>query len=363
MIRNGYYVPKEMYENLTHIEYETGEIKGKASIGICVGNRTGGKTVGHGIQMIKNYVEHGERCALLTRTKRQIDEGYLEKWWNKILNIEDDENVIPDFVNNHEIGFTKDEVTVDGDIFCYCIPISLSQDVKNTGSFKNCTHIYMDEAFQAGESHLWINGREAMSRIFEIWQTVARGRDEAVNTTNLIFIANSSERENWIFTDLRINDFVRKDTKFTTQKGICVEFVMNKTAAKKVETSIMGEVMRNSISGRKYYESAQNNEFTDNDAFVRKKGLDFRDLRIQLVINGAYIGIFKNENESEYHAAKIEKDKRSSIITNNVRYVDEDVKFEINGAWEMGLRDIFKNGAITFQNQESKNLFLEYVRL
>lgn len=360
MIRNGYYVPKEFYDSLMRWDYENKKAIGKAQTGLCFGNRKGGKTVGHGIQMIKNYTERGERCMLLARTDKQKERNYLQAWWNKILPVNDDEGIIQKFVKEHDIRITPEAFLVDGDIFCYCEAISMSKKVKDEGSYDHCTTIIMDEAVQIGEHTLWIMGRAAMERIFEIWQTVGRGWEGAVKCTNLIFIANVSTRDNWVFNGLGVNNFIRNDTKFTVQKGICVEIVNNKAASKEIEESYMGMIMKNSIVGKEYYESAQFNKFMDNTAFVKSVGLDFRKLRIQLIVRGECIGVFKTD--SGFHVSKIKQDSRSRKICNISKYHTEDVDYEPFGEWEKNLREIYRAGLMTFQTQESKNLFLDFCR-
>lgn len=363
MIRNGYYYPVEFYRSLVHFDYEKGEPTGRAAVGVSMGNRKAGKTVGHGIEMIKRYTSNPipERCMLLTRTDKDKKEGYLQKWWEKIFRINDQDGIIQKFIESHKIEYKPEVMLVDGDPFCYCEAISMSKKVKDTGSYDRCTSVILDEAIQEGESSLWIAGRPAISRIFEIWQTVARGWDEAANATCLIFISNCSERDNWIFNDLKINEFVRKDTKFTTQHGITVEIVDNVIASKEIELSLMGGVMQRSEAGRSYYESATHNTFQDNESFVEPRGLDFRQLEMQLVYQGSYIGIFRTEDG--LHAAKIQPDGRSPKICNDILYHSDDVSYEKYGDYENRLRLLYKADKITFQTLEAKTLFLKYVSL
>lgn len=360
MIRNGYYYPTEIFQQLTH-RNEAGEIVGSAQMAICIGNRTGGKTVGIGIEMIKRYEETGETCMLLSRTEKQKQGGYLKNWWNKVLNVDDDGGVLKTFREAHTITYSNSSMLVDGAAFCYCEAMSMSKQVKDEGSYDHCANIIIDEAIQKGEAFLWIYGRPAMERVFEIWQTVARGYRDAEKLTHVIFIANTSERDNWVFNDLGVNNFVRKDTKFTTQNGICVEIVKNKIAAKKVESSYMGRIMQSSATGREYYESAQNNAFSDNTAFIFPRGLDFRQLKVQLVERGQYLGVF--ESGDGFHVAKIEPDSRSRRICNNVKYHTCENEFEENGKWQLNLSEMYKDGRVTFQSQEAKGLFLDFCRI
>lgn len=360
MIKNGYYYPVELYEKLMHIDQE-GNLVGEAQMGISFGNRTGGKTVGHGIQLLKDYDEKRERCMLLSRTMKQKDRGYLENWWRKILNVNDDEGFIEYFKNKYEITFSKDVMKVGGDVLCYCEAISASMKVKDEGSYNTCTKILMDEAVQEGESFLRIEGRPAMSRIYEIWTTVARGYPMAKNRTNLIFIANISNRDNWVFSENHINDFVRVDTKFTCQRGICVDIVMNEKARLDMEESIMGQIIRGSESGKSYYEAAFNNEYQDNTAFISPIGLNFKNLCVQFVIHGVFLGVFKTE--TGFHVSKINEDSRSEKITNDVKLHTDSIKFEMSGKWEVLLREMYVKGLVTFQSLESKNLFIDFARI
>ncbi len=359
MIRNGYYYPVEMYRDLKR--NENGKVVGRAQIGISFGNRTAGKTVGHGIQMIKNFTERGESFMLLSRTDKQLRAGYLENWLrNKILNVRDDDGVIEEFLSLHDIKFSNNIVTANDAPFAYCEAISMSTSVKDMGAYMNCTHIIMDECVQTGERVLFVNRKPAMQRIFEIMQTVARGREYAVDTTNLVFIANVSDRDNWLFNDLGINSFVRRDTKYTCQKGIVVEIVMNENAKNEIEQSTIGKIMMESASGKAYYEAAQENKFQDNEAFVAKIGLDFRKLIVQLAIAGRYLGVFVAEES--FHIALIEKSEKSPVVTCEVAMHNEEMRLELFGGWADILSKHYESGTCTFQTLEAKGMFLEYIK-
>lgn len=360
MIKNGFYYPEEAYEKLKHYDYIKQEVLGEANIHICAGNRTAGKTVGYAIKLIQEYEKHGEKALLLARTEKQKLGRYLEKWWFKTFNVDDEDGVIQNFRNSHEIKFTPDYMTVDGEVMCYCEAISQSHLVKDMGSYDHCTRIILDEAVQTGEASLIINGRAAMDRIFEIWQTVARGWKFAVACTVIIFIMNTSERNNWLFNDLGVNNFLRADTKKTLQNGIYVEVINNKAASEAVKLSGMAGIMQRSVSGARYYDSAQNNEFMDNTAFVHSRSLNFRNLKIQFVVRTHCLGVFKEEDG--WHVSKIEPDDRSKKICNSYLVHREDTIYEIYSDWQRLLEQEYQKGNVTFQTQESKALFEEYCR-
>lgn len=365
MIKNGYYYPEEALQALTHRDPQTGKIVGNAQVALSFGNRSAGKTVGWGIAMIKQYLQYGERFCLLTRTQEDLKAGYLQKWLGgKLLSINDSDGILQNFKSGHEIKYYTDRVEIDGDPICYGAPISLSSKVKDAYFFDHCSNIILDEAVQIGERYLNLGSpaRPAMSRIMEIYQTIARGWENAENLTHLIFIANTSERDNWIFNDLDINAFVKPDTKRTCQNGIYVEIINNKAVAAKVSDSIIGSVMRRSISGRAYYEAAQNNAFLDNKAFVKPIGLDFKNLKLQIFTsNSRYLGVFRYGDS--WHIAAINKDKRSPIITLDAGLSTEEIEYAPESPWLAALTDAYVRQYMTFGTQEAKGLFLNWCGL
>lgn len=358
MIKNGYYHPDEVYRDLTGLDVN-GKVVGKAQSAVCMGNRTGGKTVGHATQMIQNYLIKNERCMLLSRFLTTFKENkYMSGWWNKTLTVDDDRGIVRKFTDEHKIEFTDKAMLVDGDIMCYGEAISQSKEVKDQGSYNHCTNILLDEAFQLGESYLQIKGRSAMSRIFEIWQTVGRGYPKAEALTHMIFIANVSDMDNWVFNDLELHKFVRLDTKYTIHNGIIVEKCDNKAARKRVELSLMGRIMMNSVSGREYYDAAQNNKYTDNRAFVKAIGLDFKKLKVQLIIREYCLGVFQTDDG--FHISTITPDSRARKICNDVKNHTPDVYFEPLSEWTDMLAEAYRKNRVTFQTLESKSLFFAY---
>ena len=364
MIRNGFYYPVEYYNSMTHRD-ESGKIVGNAQIGISMGNRSGGKTVGHCLHALQKWMDTGESSMLLARTDKQREKHYLDAWLKKTLvgAADDQDGIVKRFLSMYrERGAITDSLmSIGSDPIFYCEPISMSKDVKDHGMYLKCSDIYMDEAVQKGERTLMIFGRTALSRVFEIFDTVARGWDGAYDLTHLNFIANVSDRDNWIFNDLRCNNFVRADTKFATQRGITVEMVNNKVVSKQHSHSLIGQAMLGSVSGREYYESAHQNAFTDNTAFIRPTGLDFKKLKIQFVVREHCLGIF--EADSTFHVATIQPDARSKKICNEAKYHTEEISYVFSGDWEHRVRDAYIAGRVTFQTLEAKNLLLEFCRI
>lgn len=360
-IINGFYHPNEIMDALVHKDKNTGELLGDCSVAVCVGNRTGGKTVGFALEMIRDYLEKGERNILTCRTIKVKEKGYLRDWWKKTLDIEDDLGLVKRLKERGNIGFNDDVVTVGNDIFSYCCPLSASSQIKDTGKFAETTKILMDEAIQPFESSLIINGRSAMSRIWEIWFTAARGWEQAMERTNIILVSNSTERDNWVFNDLNINKWFRKGAKLCRNNGVIVENVVNKVASDKVMGSVMGAVMSNSKSGQLYLESAVDNKFGDNTSGIRKLGLDFKKIYMQIKTEGIFLGFF--DAKEFIHVEEIQKDKRSDIYCVDPREMEEGISFSADGKLEQLIRNAYECGSMSFGSQRAKNATLRLAGL
>lgn len=358
MLKNGYYYPLEMDNHLMHIEGDN--IVGDAQIGISFGNRTAGKTVGHGIRLINRFEKYSEQAVLLARTDKQKNQDYLRKWFqNKILNVEDADGIIQTFKKSHKIEYSQDEITVDKKVFLSCLAISMSHEVKDTFGGQHVTNIIMDEATQ-GEPYLIINGRPAIERITEIWQTVARGYPNAEQLTNLIFIANISNLDNWLFNDYGLHRFISTDTKQTCQGGYFIDIVNNTNASAKLHASVMGKILEGTAALSGYYNAAQNNEYRDNNAFVIKRGLDFTRLKLQFIIDEQTIGAF--DDGDRIHLALIRKDHRSKKLIKNLAQMQEGDIYDDSTMSEW-LKNMIAIGKITFQDIQTKGAVMRYIGL
>lgn len=379
MIRNGYYEPEELFNKLVHFDYDYKYLlekskedaknktkdtlkllQGDCAQGIVIGNRTGGKTVGIARKLLKRYLEYGERSLICCRTIDQIKAGFLEKWWQKSLRIDDNENFFPGLRDQFDIRFDRDAMYFNDEVVSYSGAMSAAFKIKNEGSYERCTKLVIDEAMLPNEPSLRIQNRSAMTLVYTIWQTMARGWKYAVNESSIIFISNSTEFDNWIFNDLGVNKWWRTDAKKMSKNGIFIEKINNTIASEALDSSVMAKIMENSVSGKIYKDMAQNSTFADNTAFIEKHGLDFSKLKLQIVEGSYCVGLF-DEGET-WHAAVIRTDDRAPKICNNPLFHSKNVAFEPNGKWNDILRTLYVNDRMTFNDQRSKNAFLAYVK-
>lgn len=284
MIKNGHYYCDYIWKNTLHKIEATGEYKGDCALGFIVGNRRGGKSVTVGIFGIADFLLYGYQNVLIRRYKDDfVKKKAMEKFWLKgfpwlkefpeivrsdiklqeIYPLELVENFN---WNDHTIDFTDGKCLIDGRDMCFPCALNMYNDFKNENFFNVHKMIY-DEFVAEDGSRL----NNEVFALFNVYDTAARGREDALKTTSVIFISNSITNTNDFYTELGIDKELRADTKrlHRPQKGYCLENVMNKEAADEMASSAIAAAMQGPI-GQRYLGYSQNNEVKDDESFVER---------------------------------------------------------------------------------------------
>lgn len=284
MIRNGYYYPDYIWKNTCHSNEITGKAEGECAFGFAVGNRRAGKSVGIGIFAIADFLLFGYENVLIRRylddfKKKKAMENFWMKSWNYFQEfpniVKSDvklQEIYPlDLVENfnwdgHEMTFSENHAYIDGKCFSYPCALNKYNDFKNE-NFKNIHKLIYDEFITEDGSRL---DKEVFA-LYNVLDTAARGRDNALNTTAVIFISNSITNVNDFYIELGIDKELRADTKrlYRPDKGYVLECVMNNAAADEMNTSKIAKVMQGSI-GQQYLGYSQGNEVKDDESFVER---------------------------------------------------------------------------------------------
>lgn len=272
MILNSHYYPDWIWKNKIHKNEETGEYEGNAAICVIEGNRLGGKSVGVGIYALEDYFKYGYRCCFVTRYKDDMEDSKilpLESFWKKCWRfINSDKVRVPD-IEEHELTFKGHYAYIDGKLFCYPASLSVSGKTK-TADFDNVRTIIFDEYVSEDNREL----PEEVTCIYRLYDTVARGREDALETTAMIFISNCITKASTLKEELGISREVRKDTKRLDrgkEKGWIYEKVFNQAVSEDYNKSPIAKAQKCGEIGRAYSGYAQNNEFRDNEDFVQPK--------------------------------------------------------------------------------------------
>lgn len=272
MIKNNHYYPDWIWKKKLHKNEETGTYEGDCSLCVLEGNRFGGKSVGVGVYAIKDFFDYGYRCCYVTRYKDDMEDKKilpLESFWNKSWRyVNSDEVRVPD-IENHTITFKGHYAYIDDKLFCYPASLSVSGKTKNA-DFDNVHTIIFDEYISEDNREL----PDEITCIYRLYDTVARGREDALQTTSMIFISNCITKASTLKEELGISKLAREDTKRLDRGkdfGWCYERILNKAVADAYSESAIAKAMRCGGFGKAYLGYAQNNEFKDNEDFVQVK--------------------------------------------------------------------------------------------
>lgn len=365
MILNSHYYPDWIWKNKIHMNEETGEYEGSAAICVIEGNRLGGKSVGVGIYALEDYFKYGYRCCFVTRYKDDMEDSKilpLESFWKKCWRfLNSDKERVPN-LKSHTLSFKGHYAYIDGKLFCYPASLSVSGKTK-TADFDNVHTIIFDEYISEDNREL----PEEVTCIYRLYDTIARGRDDALKTTSMIFISNCITKASTLKDEIGITREVRKDTKRLNrgeEKGWIYEKVFNKAVSEEYNKSPIAKVQQCGEIGRAYSGYAQNNEFRDNDDFVQVKPPKGNNVYMCNIIymNKKYaIKYYPSEQKFYFTSEGIYED-----CINNYALTREDHTFNTTLILDKRIKEKFKQyklhfsaGNFLFNSLKSKQVFLE----
>lgn len=289
MIINGFYYPIEIWGKKLH-EYVKGGGSGDCALCFCIGNRKAGKSVGIGLFALLDFFCYEYKTALIKRYMRNFEDKKrpaMENFWAKCWNYLDELPEIvtrspllsalypPDVMRRVDFNSTKHELTfeahtafIDGNILSYPVALNLFNDYKNS-NFENVHTIIYDEFISEDGNVL----PGEVSAFYNIYDTIARGRENALNTTAGIFISNAITLNSPFFVELGIDREIRKDTKrlYRPNSAYYFEIVNNEIAANEMLKSPIARAMKTGEAGRAYLGYSQSNAFKDNKDFIGEK--------------------------------------------------------------------------------------------
>lgn len=272
MILNTHFYPDWEWKNLIHFNEETRQYEGEAALAVIEGNRFGGKSVGVGIYCLEDYFKYGYRCCFVTRYKDDIEDSKimpLESFWKKCWRFINSDRVRVPNIEEHQLTFKGHYAFIDGKLFCYPASLSVSGKTK-TADFDNVRKIIFDEYISEDNREL----PDEVTCIYRLYDTVARGREDALQTTAMIFISNCITKASTLKEELGISREVRSDTKRLDrgkEKGWIYERISNKAVSEKYNNSAIAKAQMCGDIGQAYSGYAQNNQFRDNENFVQLK--------------------------------------------------------------------------------------------
>lgn len=376
MIIDGFYYPDWIWKNKLN--------RGHGECALCfeIGNRKAGKSVGTGLLAIADWYCFGYRTALLRRFMRNFEDKKrpaMENFWAKCWNFTEE---LPEIIRksptlselyprdivdkvdwnpaSHELAFEAHTAFIDGNLFSYPVAINMFNDYKNSNFDDVHTMIY-DEFISEDGSKL----PGEVSAVYNLYDTIARGREDALETTSIVFISNAITLNSPFLVELGIDREVRRDTKrlYRPEKSYCVEIISNEIAANKMTESAIGRAMKSGEAGRAYLGYSQSNTLKDNMDFVGPKppgaAWCVYGFKIDSVIYWIWICEGDKLFVSDRHKGL--PDVPVLALTTDDHGVDTRL-LTSNQSFTKHIKKCYGNRGIVFDNMRAKEAFLEIYR-
>lgn len=382
MILNGYFYPVDQWLDKIHKVESTGEYEGFSVDNYIVGNRQGGKTVGVGIMSIGDYLCYGYRSVLVRRFEKHFRDAQkpaMESFWLKAwphrAEFKELVHAVPKLQklyplelvdsiawDGHQIDFKEGHrAFIDGDLFCYPASLNLFDDYKQADYF-NVHNILYDE-FVSENGERLSNEVEALNNLYD---SFARNRDDALETTAIIYMSNSITDANQFFTEMGIDREIRKDTKKLKrpEKAYTYEKVFNQVAADKVANSAFGKKLMAGPRGRDYLGYSQGNEVKDDTSFVQTLKGDFNYI-VNFRIDGKIYALKQHSDTRLFYFTddKVDKNFHTCFALTMDDHTQGTflINLEVRKHFVI-YKSYYQSGYMRFNSMRSKNVFMEVYR-
>lgn len=358
MIKDGYYYPDWIWSKKAEIDESTKLRIAFAVFLFIIGNRGSGKSVGVGLAILNDYIEKGYQCALIRRYDKDFEgtDTSMQSFWEKCYKFWEHKD-------EHQITFKSNTAYIDNKKFCYPIALNKVDNVKHL-DFENVHTIIFDEFIPETKRYVQIKGMNELMIIFNILDTIARGRPKAKDTTSVIFISNTVTADNLYFNELGINKILRDNTKRIDREkemGYVLEKVYNEEVAKETVESSFGKLLLNTKTGRNYLGYAQGNQFRDNKDFICGKIKGKQKYLFTFIYAGTQFSAkFSEDKNFWYLSESIDK-----TFPKRIALTKEDHSLNtslINATYRetfKSFKKIYENGDLYFENLKLKHIWEE----
>lgn len=379
MIINGYYYPVNIWKHKLHRD-SGGAYIGDSVFNFAIGNRQAGKSVGVGIFSLLDYFNYGYKSVIFSRYMKDFEDGkapvlesFWKRAWNVVLQYGFDEKLKEYFpalpsIASHKLEFNGHIAYIDDEPFSWPVALNLFNKTKTSaGSFDNVHTIIYDE-FVSEDGRSPLNNE--VEAIYNSYDSIARGRDDALKTTSMVFISNIITYANPLFMELGIDKIIREDTKQLSrpEKGFYLEMVNNKGATEKMNESVFARAIKDGEVGKRYLGYSQGRETKDNKEFItnnrppKGRGVYF----VNINYNGMTISVKDYQEEHLYYLSDTNIEHSAYIREYAMSCDDHTVNtILLHGAanpFFVMLKKNFDVGNLRFNSQRTKNTFLEIAK-
>lgn len=315
-----------------------------------IGMRGGGKTYGslkYGIE--QNLKDNDFEFMYVRRMKTELEKLTIMRGGRLFKAVEKE---FPD----HVLKAESNTLYCDDRIIGYSQPLSTASILKSD-AFPRVKLIIFDE-FIIDNSGTYHYLKDEVTKFFDLYETVARGRDVIV-----IFLSNAVTVSNPYFDFLHLDKPHNGDIqRFGKAKEILVQNFVSSALSESKKESRFGQV----IAGTEYADYAYNNEWLlDNTDFLEKKTQRCRYF-MTLIYKDNYLGIWYDPVQWRYYvSADIDLQYGNVFSTTTDDHKPNLMLFKaakkLSGM--KAVMEAYDCGAVRYENMKLKNWFRDIMRM
>lgn len=239
---------------------------------ICTSNRSAGKTTFFSKLLVDDFINKGEKFALIYRFNYELD-SVADKFFKDINTL-----FFPEYTMiskrhasgiYHELYLGKTELNKDvqnftGECCGYAITLNSADQLKKYGHFFSDTKKMLFDEFQSETNHYC---SDEVNKLKSVHTTVARGQGKHVRYVPVYMVGNPVTLLNPYYVEMGITDRLRSNTKFLRGEGFVMEQGFVESAAKAQQESGFNRAFGTSQYNRY---ASQGVYLNDNTAFIEK---------------------------------------------------------------------------------------------
>lgn len=313
------------------------------------GNRAAGKTTAFSKKFVDDFLQYGFKFMLVYRYANELN-NIAESFFKdiKALFFPDNEMTEKPRANGSYI-----ELFLDGKSCGYAVALNTA------GKLKHYSHIFSDvyqmlfDEYQL-ESGFYLHNE--IQKFVSLHMTVARGRGEVVRFVPVYMLSNSVSIFNPYYDAFGIAGRINSKTKVLRGSGfVLLRLVLQEVAAEQSK-SAFNRAFKNS----EYMQAATDNTFLNDESYnIMKKDTAGKTPVFNYTENGKTFTLF--QLGEQMHARK--SGGFAGVPTYGARQQDRDgnvLSLRTSSIFQR-IRFYYQNGKITFNDTESKRVFMNLI--
>lgn len=317
-------------------------------IAFVIGERGVGKSFNAKLAMLKKFIKTGEQFMYVRRYKTELDTA-LTTFWNDLQG--------NGYFDDLNLGVKKNkylnELTCDGEVCGYAVPLSTANILKST-AFPNVSTIVFDEfLLDVGGTHRYLKNEVTM--LLDVIETVGRLRD--VKTILLGNALNVHASPYFAYWDLELPENGSEFRVFR-DGAIVVNYIRNMEYRKAKKASRFGKL----IDGTMYGKYAIDNEVLhENNSFLAKKPPNSY-FEATLVINGMCFGMWNGRDGYFYISEKFDPNSGKRFVFDYNDHTEGTIFTSVReNLWLHLCIRAYKLGGLMFENQKIKSVMIQLI--